>query len=71
MRVRCPLWRDEYEREQSESERAQVRVESERLASSPLQHGDAGLATAYGCHTACALMSVSHDAHGLLVQTGH
>ena len=32
------------------SETERVRVESERPASSPLQHGDAGSAMAYGCH---------------------
>ena len=66
MRVRWPLWHDEYEREQSESEskRAQVRVESERLASSRLQHYDVS-------HGARVLTSVGHDARGLPVQTGH
>jgi len=42
------------EREQSESERAQVRVESERPASSPLQHGNVGTVTVYGHHMARA-----------------
>jgi len=44
-----------------------MRVESERLASSPLQHGD-GLWPPCGVR---ALTPVGHDARGLPVQTGH